>query len=166
MSHSLSKSLALTALLFTATFDICIPLPRHIVLSVEGPTTAAYCSSGTILIRRRALTTKRMFTAAWFDLPARSNYCSIKQVRTRSYSLEEYDWPRRNTYVRAVHEACALVAHCLVSVVKTLLPISRHTVLICILTPIFGPYWTSSGLILVALRPASLPSLRTMHFGR
>jgi hypothetical protein len=43
--------------------------------------------------------------------------------------------------------------------------IPRYTVLICILTLIFGPYWTSSGLILVAHRPASLPSLRTVDFG-
>ena len=57
---------------------------------------------------------------------------------------------------------CALVAYSLVSPVNTLLVISRHTVLICILTPMPGPYWTTSGLVAVAHRvrlPTELPTM-------
>lgn len=106
-----------------------------------------------------------MVAVTWFDLPARTYYGSIKQVRSASTSLFQFDWLRRNACIRAVHEACALDAYSLVSPVNTLLVISRHTVLICILTPILGPYWTTSGLVLGAHRVAFLPSFPTILSG-
>jgi hypothetical protein len=165
MSHSFSNELAWGALLFTATLSVCSRLPRHMVLSTSGPLPAAYRDSGPVLIRSKASTTNYLLAVAWFDLPARTYYGSIKQVRSASTSLFQFDWLRRNACIRAVHEACALDAYSLVSPVNTLLAISRHTVLICILTPMLDPYWTTSGIVLVAHRLAFLPSLPTILSG-
>jgi hypothetical protein len=106
-----------------------------------------------------------MVAVAWFDLPARSYYGSIEQVRSASTSLVQFNWLRRNACIRAAHEACALDAYSLVFPVNTLPVISRHTVLICILTPMPGPYWTTTGLVLVAHRVPFLPSLPTILSG-
>lgn len=81
----------------------------------------------------------------------------------RNVSRTRFDWSRRNAYIRAVHEACALVAHWSRFPVNTLLTISRHTVLICILILRFGPYWTAWALILVAV-PACVPTELAHYF--
>ncbi|CAI9633840.1 unnamed protein product [Alternaria burnsii] len=39
------------ASLFTATSNVCSRLPRHMVLSMKGPLTAAYRCTGAVLIR-------------------------------------------------------------------------------------------------------------------
>jgi hypothetical protein len=95
--------------LFTATCD-CLHSSSKAYRSVgDGSTAAAYRSSGAILIRGKLSTTKRFLAVAWYDLPARINYGSIKQVRTASNSQIVFDWLRRDACIRAVHEACAMV---------------------------------------------------------
>jgi hypothetical protein len=107
-----------------------------------------------------------MFAAAWLDLPARSDYCSIKQVCTASYLLIESDWLRWNACIRAVHEACGRAAKCLVfSRQHTPCNFSAHSSQVYFGTDIqplldcIGPYFCGSS--------ACIPTEpRTIHFGR